>query len=136
MAKLIQAQPGQTIKVDGKVYEADENGVLTVKDKHVATVMQSGLKEVKHVDWTDAAPTHEDDVRKGFSIGSIWQSFAGFFRCAANTAGAAAWEVVDQDRVHIPEPVEKEPETVTLAVQPENEAAAAAALKVATTAQE
>lgn len=134
MAKIFQAQPGQTFKIGRKEYEADENGVVTVRDEHAVIIAQFGIREVKNVDSTHDGPTPADDKRRGFSIGSIWHSAKGLFRCAANAANAAAWEVIQDDQAAIPDPdpapesAEDQPVIVTLAVQPENEAAAAAAL--------
>ncbi len=131
MARLVQAEPGQTFKVDGKVYEADANGIVAVKDKHLPNILQFGLKEVKHVDNAPDVPTHRDDATKGFSVGSLWHSFVGLFRCASNRAQAAVWETISEDQTHLPElfePPAPEPVITVLAVDPENEAAAAAAL--------
>lgn len=133
MAKLIQAQPGQTFTLDGKVYTADENGIVKIKDKHLDRLTQFGLKEIKNADDQPEPPTANDDVRKGFSVGSIWHSVVGFFRCAANTAGAAAWDTIQQDQVYLTEepetPVQQpDPAITIIPVEPEAEAAAKALL--------
>ena len=51
-------------------------------------------KEVKKTNTSTSDPTVDDDISKGYEVGSIWinTSTPAFYYCKDNTDGAAVWE--------------------------------------------